>query len=105
MLASLERVAVGDCRPDLTLILDLPAAQGLARAASRRGDDEADRFESEGLAFHETLREAYLAIARAEPKRCAVVDASAGEDEVAAAIWAVARERLAGALKRKAPIR
>ncbi len=106
LLASLERVAVGDCRPDLTLILDLPAAQGLARAASRRDEGEAaDRFEREGLAFHETLREAYLAIARAEPARCAVVDASAGQDEVAAAIWAAVRERLAGALKRKAPAR
>ncbi len=106
LLASLERVAVGDCRPDLTLILDLPAGQGLARAASRREAGEAaDRFEREGLAFHETLREAYLAIARAEPARCAVVDASAGQDEVAAAIWAAVRERLAGALKRKAPAR
>ena len=105
LLASLERVAVGDCRPDLTLILDLPAAQGLARAASRRGDDEADRFESEGLAFHETLRRAFLSIARAEPGRCAVIDAGAGEDEVAEAIWAVVRERLAGALKRIAEAR
>ncbi len=90
----------------MTLILDLPAGQGLARAASRREAGEAaDRFEREGLAFHETLREAYLAIARAEPARCAVVDASAGQDEVAAAIWAAVRERLAGALKRKAPAR
>ena len=70
LLASLERVAVGDCRPDLTLILDLPAAEGLARAAARRGDGGRDRFEGEGLAFHETLRGAFLEIARAEPQRC-----------------------------------
>lgn len=103
LLASLERVAVGDCRPDLTLILDLPVDVGLARAAARRGEgEEADRFEGEGLAFHETLRQAFLAIARAEPKRCAVIDAGAAQDVVAEAIWDVVRERLAGALKRKA---
>jgi dTMP kinase len=99
LLAALERVAVGACRPDLTLILDLPAAEGLARAAARRGHGEAaDRFEREGLAFHETLRQAFLSIARAEPQRCAVIDAGGGEDEVAEAIWAVVRERLTGAL-------
>jgi dTMP kinase len=94
LLASLERVAVGAWRPHLTLILDLPVSSGLARAASRRGADEADRFEREGLAFHETLRQAFLAIAQAEPDRCAVIDAGAGEDEVAEAIWKVVSERL-----------
>jgi len=103
LLARLERVAVGDYRPDLTLILDLPAVEGLARAAGRRrADEQADRFESEGLAFHETLRDAYLQIARAEPRRCVVVDARASEDEVAAAIWAAVEERLGEALKREA---
>ncbi len=103
LLANLERVAVGEWRPDLTLVLDLPVAEGLARAAARRGNGEgADRFESEGLAFHETLRQAFLSIASAEPKRCAVVNARAAEDEVAEAIWAVVRERLADALERKA---
>ena len=71
LVASLERVAVGACRPDLTLVLDLPAAEGLARAAARRGEAAADRFEREGLAFHETLRRAFLAIVEAEPERCA----------------------------------
>ncbi len=94
LLASLERVAVGAWRPHLTLILDLPVSSGLARAASRRGAGEADRFEREGLAFHETLRQAFLAIAHAEPDRCAVIDAGAGEDEVAEAIWKVVSERL-----------
>jgi dTMP kinase len=104
LLASLERVAVGGCGPDLTLILDLPAAIGLERAVSRRGEgDKADRFEREGLAFHETLRRAFLDIARAEPDRCAIIDASAGEEEVAAAIWSAVRQRLAEALQRMAP--
>ena len=100
LIASLERVAVGEARPDLTLVLDLPAEKGLARAAARRGGEAAaDRFEREGLAFHETLRRAFLDIARAEPARCAIIDADRSPEEVAEAIWACARERLADALK------
>jgi dTMP kinase len=99
LIASLERVAIGSVRPDLTLILDLAAEKGLARAAARRGDKAgADRFEREGLAFHQTLRQAFLEIARAEPKRCAVIDADRSPDEVAQAIWACVRGRLASAL-------
>jgi dTMP kinase len=102
LIASLERVAVGDCRPDLTLILDLPAENGMLRAAARRGATEkADRFEREGVAFHRTLREAYLAIARAEPRRCAIIDADRPPREVADAIWASVRARLAGAFERQ----
>ena len=60
-LRALERVTLGDVRPGLTLILDLPAAEGLARAAARRGAGEAaDRFEREDLEFHESLRAAFL---------------------------------------------
>lgn len=100
MIASLERVAVGDIRPDLTLVLDLAADKGLARAAARRGMDAvADRFEREGAAFHEILRQAFLAIARAEPRRCFVIDADRSSQEVAQAIWACVRERLGSALK------
>ena len=95
-IARLERVAVGSTRPDLTLILDLPAEQGLARAAKRRRASAApDRFEGEGVAFHETLRHAFLEIAREEPERCAVIEASASEEEVADAIWDVVSRRLA----------
>jgi dTMP kinase len=90
----LEQVAVGERRPDLTLILDLPPEQGLARANARRGGETADRFEREGLAFHRTLREAFLAIAREEPARCVVIDAAAAEAEVAEAIWTAVVERL-----------
>jgi dTMP kinase len=99
LIASLERVAVGDIRPDLTLVLDLAAEKGLARAAARRGEDAgADRFEREGVAFHETLRQAFLDIARAEPGRCVVIDADRPPQEVAQAIWAIVRERLGTAL-------
>ena len=100
-IARLEEVTVGPNKPDLTLILDLPVETGLARAAKRRGRTAADRFEAEDAAFHETLRQAFLAIAAGEPDRCVVIDASRREDEVAAAIWSAVEQRLhpAGALK------
>jgi dTMP kinase len=86
---------LGDVRPALTLILDLPAAVGLARAAARRGAGEApDRFEREDLEFHENLRAAFLAIAAAEPVRCAVIDASRPEEDVAHEIFEVVLNRL-----------
>lgn len=93
-LQQLEHLTLNGLRPDLTLILDLPPAIGLARAAARRGSQASDRFESESLGFHEALRQAYLDIAAAEPERCIVVDATQGEDDVAQAIWDVIISRL-----------
>ena len=93
-IASLERVVVGDCRPNLTLILDLPVALGRERTRARRGAEAADRYEREGEAFHETLRQAFLRIARDEPERCAVIDASLSPGLVGQAIWSVVEERL-----------
>jgi dTMP kinase len=101
-IAGLERLTLGGARPDLTLILDLAPEVGLERAARRRqGRGGADRFESESLAFHQTLRRAFLDIAAAEPWRCVVIEGSATEGEVAAAIWSAVEARLdpAGALK------
>ena len=85
LIDNLEKAAIGDCRPDLTLILNLDAALGLARARTR-GDGMEDRFERKGLTFHEKLRAGFLAIAKAEPKRCAVIDASLDIESVASAI-------------------
>jgi dTMP kinase len=97
-LLALERVTLGEIRPDLTLILDLPAEIGLARAAERRDPDSAsDRFEGEAVTFHEALRKAYLEIAAAEPQRCVVVDAAQSKDEVGQAIWDIVSYRLLGA--------
>lgn len=93
-LQRLEQVTLNGLRPDLTLILDLPPNIGLARAAARRGSQASDRFESEGIAFHEALRQAYLDIAAAEPERCIVVDAMQNADEVAQAIWDAINSRL-----------
>ncbi len=69
--------------PDLTLILDIAPAQGLAR--SRGGDAGEDRFEKKDISFHERVRAEFLAIAAREPQRCVVIDASMGRDDVRAA--------------------
>lgn len=90
-LATLQRFALGDFAPDLTLILDLPVDEGLARAASRSA---ADRFERLDRTFHQRLRDGFLAIAKAEPERCAVIDASGDIDTVHRAMVAAVAERL-----------
>ncbi len=94
LLAALERVAVGDTRPDLTLILDLPAAEGLTRAARRAGGSRADRFEGEALAVHEARRAAFRALAETEPRRCVLVDASGPPDVVTRRVRAAVARRL-----------
>ncbi|CAO4182412.1 Thymidylate kinase [Methylorubrum aminovorans] len=86
LIASLERVTLEGLRPDLTLILDLPPETGLARAQRRGEGTAADRFEAEGLRFHERLRAAFRAIAAAEPERCRLIDADLGPDAVEAII-------------------
>jgi dTMP kinase len=89
----LERVSVGELKPDLTLILDVPVKLGLKRAAGRRRGSTPDRFEAEQFDFHEKLRRAYLALAEAEPQRCVVVDASVQKKEVASRVWKVVNAR------------
>ncbi len=94
MIALLEKVALGDLKPDLTVVLDLPARDGLARAARRRGAlAQPDRFESEDLAYHEGLRRAFLDIAAKELGRCCVVDLLAPPEEIAEAIWGLVEAR------------
>lgn len=74
----LNTLALGDFKPDLTFILDMPVQDGLARAGKRlanAGSSE-DKFERLGLEFHERMRQGYLAIAKSDPERCMVIDAS-----------------------------
>lgn len=78
--------------PDVTLVLDIPVAQGLARAQAR-GDVE-NRFESLGTAFHQRLRDSFLQIARREPARCILIDAAPAPEAVARAIIAALTSRL-----------
>jgi dTMP kinase len=82
-MGALEAVAINGMVPDLTIILDLDPAEGLRRAAQRRGEEGADRYEKETLAIHRRRREAFLAIARTEPDRCVVIDAGRAPDDVA----------------------
>ncbi len=81
----METLVLHDFRPDLTFILDVPVALGLARTGGRAHKET--RFERKGAQFHERLRESYLQIARRDPTRCVVIDAAQDEDAVAAAIW------------------
>ncbi len=89
---TLHSLVVGDFRPDLTVILDLPAEQGLDRAGLR--GSSGDRYERMDRQFHERLRKGFLEIARLEPERCVVVDAAGTSETVHAAVMAILSERL-----------
>ncbi len=82
-IATLEQWVQGELRPHLTLLMDLPVAQGLERAGRRSAPD---RFERQALDFFERVRQGYLAIAAREPQRVKVVDASRDLEAVAADI-------------------
>lgn len=90
-IRSLHGLVCDDIQPDLTLLLDLSAHQGLERAWSRIGDnrDQDTRFEQENLAFHQKVREGYLDLARQAPRRIRIIDASQTQDQVARDIEAV----------------
>jgi dTMP kinase len=92
MLERLYEVAVGDFRPDLTLILDLPIEVGLARAAARRGAET--RYENLPIDFHRRVKAGFLEISGREPKRCVVIDAAQDIDTLAATIARTVGERL-----------
>ena len=96
MLQDLSARVLDEFAPDATLILDIPVDVGLARAASRDGGE--DRYERMDRAFHERLRQGFLEIARHEPDRCIMIDASADMAAVQAAIAGAIAARLPGAL-------
>ncbi len=91
-VGALAAVATGGLNPDLTVLLDLPEDEGMARLGGRGGDP--DRMEREGRSFHRSVREAYLDIARREPERIKVVNAALSEDEVAAKIMTLVQDAL-----------
>ncbi len=91
-LMELHRLIAGEFMPDLTLILDLPVAEGIARAIARAGTET--RFERKGLDFHERLRQGFLDIARREPQRTILIDASPDAATVHEAVLTAVRERL-----------
>jgi dTMP kinase len=91
LIAALEAQVLGAARPDLTLVFDIPPETGLRRAQARGGEM---RFESKGLAFHQRLREGFLAIVAGEPDRCALIDAAASIEAVETAVWGAVQARL-----------
>ena len=94
VLNAMQRVTIGDLKPDLTVILDLPVEIGLQRAAARRGSGAPDRFEAEDIKFHQDLRDAYRQIATEDPQRCVLIDAGADPDTVAGRIWTALHDHL-----------
>ncbi len=95
VVRALDESARRGLRPALTILLDCPITEGLARARSRSA--AADRFEGEAAAFHERVRAGFLALAAAEPDRFFVVDATRPIEGVQAAILAETERRLRGA--------
>ncbi len=91
---ALEKAIVGATRPDLTLVFDLDPQAGLSRAKGRTDLTVEDRYERKGLAFHQRVREGFLNIARADPKRCRIIDAERELEAVSAQVWALASEAL-----------
>ena len=108
-LDDLVRIATGGLRPDLTVLLDLPASEGLARRVRAEKTDhppegadrgtsepprEWNRFEDEGQAFQERVRAAFLDLARLDPSRWVVLDATAPTDVLAEAVWRTVESRV-----------
>ena len=84
----LARAVLGELKPDLTIVLDLPVESGLARERAK------DRYARMGEEFHRTVRDAFLDIAKREPGRCVVIDASQPIEAVSGAIARAVQQRL-----------
>ncbi len=87
LLRQLNEFANRAVKPDLTLLLDCPVMMGLSRTAQRQSDagsarSREDRFEREKVEFHEKVRAGFLAMARAEPQRFRIIDASRSVEQV-----------------------
>lgn len=96
LLENLETLVVGEARPDLTIMLDAPAEQALARARKRASDEgeTSDRFEDEGIEFHRKLRAAFIEIAKHNKRRCFVFDTTQPAEKVSEAIWKLVHKKL-----------
>jgi len=83
MVKAVNNAATQGLRPDLTILLDIPAEEGLARKRGKKPD----RFEQEDIAFHQRVREGYLKLAANDPQRWLVVDATQSKRKVEQIIW------------------
>ena len=98
-----DGVARGGLLPDVTLLLDVPAEDGIARAQARHraaatADDAETRFDAADLAFHRRIRSAFLRLASEDRERVWVIDATGDEDDVFARVTTVVRRRAPGLL-------
>lgn len=92
---AIQRIAIGDFKPDLTLVFDIDVETGLARAmhdAAQRVEENT-RFERKGHAYHQRVRDGFLTILKDNPDRCVRIDAAGTIDEVRARVWQVVSER------------
>ena len=96
VLQQLYAIAVGEFKPDLTIILDIDPKLGLERSFNKAKNMEVKelRFEGRELEFHQNLRNGFLEIAKEEPKRCVVLDANKTVEELHKDIIAVVNQRL-----------
>ena len=92
VIERIYEITVGDLKPDLTVVLDLPVEEGLSRAEAR--NKGGTRYERMDAAFHERLREGFLEIAQGDPARCLIVDATAPIKKVRETIKAAVQGRL-----------
>jgi dTMP kinase len=80
---TMNNIATGGLKPDLTILVDVPVSIGFGR----KKDNKKDRFEDENIVFHERVRSGYLRLAQSEPKRFLVIDGTQGMDDIARIIW------------------
>jgi len=83
MVKAINNAATQGLKPDLTVLLDISAEEGLARIKARRRD----RFEQEDVAFHQRVRDGYLKLAADEPQRWLVIDATQSKEKIEEIIW------------------
>lgn len=93
-VAAVNQIATGGLKPDLTILIDLPADAGLQRAR-QRANGKLDRMEQEDPAFFEAVRQGYLELAKAEPARFLVLDGSQSIETLQTTIWNAVQPRLA----------
>jgi dTMP kinase len=97
LFAALEAMVVAPTFPVLTCILDLPVEEGLRRASDRRHVAALaghDRYEARTVEFHQRLRDGFLFVAKSDPQRCAVIDATGDQATVSARVWSAVAQRL-----------
>ncbi len=92
-VGAINSFAVGETLPDLTILLDMDAADGHARAVASRGEDQPDRIEDQPLEFFQSVRQGYLDLAQKEPERIVIVDARKTIEEVEQSIRGIFEER------------